>query len=138
MIENVECVAIDLFTKVNLKFCFVYICMSLTAASNAEIVASICTILHNYFQVCYPVYIVGDYNLPYINWNILSNYGGSQLIVNFCIHNSLTLLITESTHYTNGYIFNLLLCNFAGFKYLKSHCISAPLSNTCDHYSINF
>ena len=50
----------------------------------------------------------------------------------------MTQLITESTHCTSGNILDLLLCNFAWNKNLKSHCISAPLSDTCDHYSINF
>ena len=66
MIENAEYVAIDAFTKTNLEFCFCFY-MSPTAVLNTEIVISICTILNNYLQVCYPVlYIVGDLNLPYI------------------------------------------------------------------------
>ena len=79
MIENAECVAIDVFTKTNLKLRFVCVYMSPTAASNAKIVTSICTILHNYLQVCYPVYIVGGFNLPYINSNMPSSYGGKKL-----------------------------------------------------------
>ena len=50
----------------------------------------------------------------------------------------MTELITESAYCTSGNILDLLQCNFAGHKYLKSHCICAPLSDTCDHYSINF
>ena len=61
-----------------------------------------------------------------------------NIFVNFCIHNSLTQLITESTHCTSGNSLDLLLCNFAGHKYLKFRCISVSLSDTCDHYSINF
>ena len=64
MIENAECVAIDLLIKTNIKFCFVCIYMLPAATSNAEIVNRICTILHNYLQVCYPIYIVDDFNLP--------------------------------------------------------------------------
>ena len=46
-------------------------------------------------------------------------------------------MISEPTH-CNDNILDLLLCNTIGNKYLNSHCVDAPMSNSCEYYSIHF
>ena len=108
-------------------------------ASNSANVENFCNILYNYNCVNFPVFIVGDFNMPTIDWSIPATSAGKnqQVFLKFCTDNALKQLISEPTR-CNGNILDLLLCNTINNKYLNSHCVDAPMSNSCDHYFIHF
>ena len=138
--NDVEFIVANLNTNKSLsKMRIICVYISPNTASNNANVENFCNILYNYVCVNFPVFIVGDFNMPAIDWSIPATFAGKnqQVLLKFCIDNALKQLISEPTH-CNGSILDLLLCNIIGNKYLNSHCVDASMSNSCDHYSIYF
>ena len=138
--DDVEFIVADLNTNKSLsKMRIMCVYISPNTASNSANVENFCNILYNYVCVNFPVFIIGDFNMPTIDWFIPATFArkNQQVLLKFCTDNALKQLISEPTH-CNDNIFNLLLCNTIGNKYLNSHCVDAPMSNSCDHYSIHF
>ena len=87
----------------------------------------------------FPFYILGDFNLPNIDWNIPSTTYNDchKSFIKFCSDNILTQLIDSPTH-KNGNILDLLLCNYMGLDRVKFHSVDSPLTDTNDHNLISF
>ena len=85
---------------------------------------------------CY--YILGDFNMPYIDWKELSssNKAGKQFL-KFCTNLSLNQKIDKPT-FKSGSILDLLLCDDISSALLNSVEILPPLTTTCDHNTITF
>ena len=83
-------------------------------------------------------YILGDFNLPRIDWTIPASLGGPchDYFLECCQNASLTQRILEPTH-LSGNTLDLLLCSDPSFQFVESFCVSAPFSATCDHSSLN-
>ena len=82
--------------------------------------------------------IIGDFNLPDIDWDLLS--GESRQSTNFCeliVHLNLCQLITSSTH-NAGNILDLILTNNDQLVYdiVIRHVLPSGLSS--DHFIITF
>ena len=86
-----------------------------------------------------PFYILGDFNLPYIDWNIPSTTYNDchKCFIKFCSDNLFTQLIDSPTH-KNGNILDLLLCNYMALDRVKFHLVDSPLTNINDHNVILF
>ena len=83
-------------------------------------------------------YILGDFNMPFINWQSFSSSTTSgEIFIDFCIQHSLEQHINKATH-KYGSILDLILCDKASFTNLESINILSPLSTTCDHNIITF
>ena len=87
----------------------------------------------------FPVFIVRDFNLLTFDWSVPSTSVGKnqRIFLKFCTDNSLKQIISEPPH-CNGNILDLLICNTIGSKYLNSHFVDALMSNSCNHFSIQF
>ena len=93
----------------------------------------------NYFRQnksCF--YLLGDFNLPDINWSTLSKTNpAAQRFLDYCIATDLQQHITKPTC-SSGNILDLLLCDEISVRPLHSIDILPPLSTTCDHNMIKF
>ena len=139
-IDCAELIAVDvLLKKFNLQFRLICCYLSPRAAGSAENVEKLCKVIDNCIAGSSPAYIVGDFNLPNINWSIPSTNSGPshQTFLDFVTYNSLDQLITEPTH-CDGHVLDLLLCNLFGQKYLMNYYVGMPLSTSCDHSLIHF
>ena len=84
-----------------------------------------------------PFYILGDFNLPNINWAIPNNHGNSAHaeFLNFCCSNSLSQCIDYPTH-DRGNILDLLICTYTAKNILINHSSNTPPWHT-DHFLIS-
>ena len=105
-LDFAEFIVIDVTSNRNKsKFRFVF---PPNAAASLENIDKVCKILTSCINVSFPTFVLGDFNLPYIDWSIPISHGGvnHQAFVQFCINNSLNQLIAEPTH-SNGNILYL-------------------------------
>ena len=139
---------IDIPTRAKLGLCSVYafcaklgFCfyLSLNAAASLENIDKVCKVLTPCINISFPTFVLGDFNLPYIDWSVPVSHAGvnHQAFVQFCINNPLNQLITEPI-YSDGNILDLLLCNYFSSNILISCCIDMPFCSSCDHSSIHF
>ena len=86
------------------------------------------------FPKKFSFYVVGDFNMPKIDWRIPSTdfNKAHECLLNFCTDNFLTQVIESPTH-KNGNILDLIICNHYGLDRIISHSTNFPLTNTCDH-----
>ena len=139
-IDCAELIAVDvLLKKFNLQFRLICCYLSPKAAGSAKNVEKLCKVIDNCIAGSSLAYIIGDFNLPNINWSIPSTNSGPshQTFLDFVTYNSLGPLITEPPH-CDEHVIDLLLCNLFGQKYLMNYYASMPLSTSCDHSSIHF
>ena len=132
--NNFEILCIDVYVnKASIRF----ICVYLPPASSTEVVMSLCNVISS-LLINSPTYIVGDFNLPNINWKIPFSSGNKShdIFLSFCNNNALTQLLTEPTH-EKGNILDLLICNNTAKPLATSFVISAPLSANCDHFLLS-
>ena len=86
----------------------------------------------NYF------YLIGDLNLPHINWNSLScNSDSNKIFLDFCINSGLQQFVSESTH-KSGSTLDLLICNHLSSRRIISTNVLPPFMSSCDHNVIHF
>ena len=90
-------------------------------------------------SVNFPISVLGDFNLPHIDWSIPVSHDGPkhQGFVEFCINNFLTQAIADPTHCDKN-ILNFLLCNNFSINSLQSYDVGTHLGSSCDHSSIHF
>ena len=139
-LDFLEFIVIDVTSNRNKrKIKFVCFYFPPNAAASLENIDKVCKILTSCINVSFPTFVLGDFNLPYIDWSVPISHGGvnHQAFVQFCITNSLNQLIAEPTH-SNGNILDLLLCNYFSSNILISYCIDMPFCSSCDHSSIHF
>ena len=72
-------------------------------------------LIRHFIPKKFPFYILGDFNLPHIDWNIPSTtYNGCcKSFIKFCSDNTFTQLIESPTHKDVNILY-LLLCNYMG------------------------
>ena len=105
------------------KAIFVCLYLSPNAATKVENIEQIYQMLAFCVNANFPTFILGDFNLPYIDWGIPVSHGGlnHQDFVKFCINNSLTQIIDDPTH-CDGNILDLLLCNNFSVQFTIASC----------------
>ena len=121
-----------IFKRLKLRFLCIY--LPPLPAKCALTVKNLIKMIKIFIPNDYSFYILGDFNLPNINWTIPStDYNEShECFLNFCTDNFLTQLIENPTH-KNGNILDLLICNHFGLDRIISHSTSFPRTDTCDH-----
>ena len=124
--------------KHRIRFCCIYIppCSS----RNLEVIKYICRIIAKLSScTSTPFYLIGDFNLPLINWNIPASEGDSahDAFLTFVLSQSFHQFIDVPTH-EKGNILDLLLCNIPAKHQLLNHYVSSPITSTCDHNLISF
>ena len=133
-----EYVCVDLVIGKSItRFCCTYIPPSSSLCSHT--IAAICTTLQDLMTTSKPFFLLGDFNLPYYNWNIPVSLGDNShdTFLSFCLSNGLTQNITEPTH-IKGNTLDLLFCNMTAKNILLSFSVDQPLSLTCDHNVVSF
>ena len=123
--------------KIPIRFLCIYIPPNFSSCLST--VSSMCTLINNLCTDSKPCFVIGDFNLPNIDWNVpISNGNASHdFFLNFCTANNWTQHITEPTHNQNNTL-DLLLSNILANNILLSSTVNAPLTSTCDHNAISF
>jgi hypothetical protein len=151
--DNFEFICVDLFNpdKTRIRLLCFYIppspskCASTTETDEmtatkikASTIKAVCHVIKSLTNPLYPCYIVGDFNLPQINWSIPTTCGGPshKIFLDFCTTNCLTQCINVATHEKEN-ILDLLLCNEIAYNKLLCYSIKSPLTSSCDHNVIS-
>ena len=96
-------------------------------------IINVCKVISFFLISTAPFIILGDFNLPKINWtNSTANGQAAEIFLNFCVNNALTQCIDSATH-KDGNVLDLLLCNLPALSILISSSVNCPISSTCDH-----
>ena len=136
-IANFEFLCIDLFENgLRTRFVCIYLPPKFSVCANT--VKTLCKLIDNLSDPSIPCFVIGDFNLPKIDWEHYSTTGGitDNIFLQFCINNGWTQHIQTSTHIKNNTL-DLLLSNFLGNKYLQSFSVTPPLTTNCDHNVIS-
>ena len=101
-------------------------------------VSDVCCLLTRLFIRDLPLFLLGDFNLPKIDWNVPMSYGNTahDTFFEFCAENSLHQCVNESTH-EKGNILDLFFTNVISYNSLLSCNVLCPMSSTCDHSLIS-
>lgn len=128
---TLEVVTVKLELKVPLTVCLVYL-PPLSSHSN------LLSYLDHLLSLNQKTVILGDFNLPDINWESLS--GSSPQSHNFCdliFKYNITQFVTLPTH-TKGNILDLILSNDPDLVHDLSIDSSNSLPPSSDHFKITF
>ena len=130
--SNFEFFCVDLNSSRNgMRFLCIYIPPDSSRCPLTMV--NVCNVISFFLTTSSPFILLGDFNLPKINWNTFSAKGkSSQLFLNFCIENGLSQCITSPTH-KDGNILDLVFCNSAGMSHLISQSVDCPATSSCDH-----
>ena len=80
----------------------------------------LCSTISKYKTNCALFYLVGDYNLPFINWEYnTSSTKSGQIFLDFCEDYGIDQHIDEST-FISGSILDLLLCDNVSYRKINS------------------
>ena len=127
--SNFEFICVDLKSNIRL-LCF-YIPPD--SSKCPLTINNICKIISFYLTTSTPFILLGNFNLPKINWNTFTAKGHSaKIFLDYCIKNGLTQLVNSATH-KDGNILDLALCNPTGISHLISNSVGSPLTSKCDH-----
>ena len=133
-LNNFEYLCIDLF--INPSSCMRFLCFYIRPAfSKCQLtIKAVCTVIDRLCLPQKPCIIIGDFNLPNINWDIPTAHGdlSHQIFLDFCSSSNLTQCIRDPTHDKQN-ILDLVLCNDAAYKILNSHMVKPPMLLKCDH-----
>ena len=115
---------------------YYFCCCYFQPGATGNKVKEYCRLLRRYYNSDYPLYYIGDFNLPNINW-IEEKASGTpeNELLNLCNGLNLKQHIMEPTHET-GSTLDLLLSNKPGSNLLVCSNVAAPFSDTCDHSMI--
>ena len=98
---------------------------------------SLCNSIESYLEVM-PVFIVGDFNMPGIDWQSMSSSSkADDPFLELYTDSSLRQHIHEATHDSSS-ILDLVLTNPIANDLLIRCDVSAPFTSTCDHNTISF
>ena len=142
--DEFELLCVDLFVDTN-KLRFICVYLPPAFASDLGVVKKVCKTISNLSNSSRKIFILGDFNLPNINWETLEEGNDSEIdpvkaheyFVHFCLKNCLQQFVTEATH-TKGNILDILLCNPPSRDLLLNVDVNPPLSTTCDHNLVSF
>lgn len=135
--ECFEYICVDVHTGKSItRFCCLYV-PPMTANSITELY-NVCNCLNICISVKHCAYIMGDFNLPHIDWSIPSSIGNSShdYFVDFCNTAHLIQHVLQPTHLC-GSTLDLLFCTLQGSCNMESLEICPPFSDTCDHSSVS-
>ena len=133
-----EFICVDVYNgRKPYRFCCYYI-PPRTSISN-ECIQKVCRTINSFLTHNTPNFIIGDFNLPTIDWENLSSNGiaPNDVFLSFCADNCLKQCVTEATH-EKGNILDLVLCNSFAFDILYSCSVLPPLATSCDHSIVSF
>ena len=135
--DDFEHLCVDIFTPQSQNASHRFVCYYNPPGQSKDRILQLCNSVENYLQPS-PVFIVGDFNLPSINWKISSTSSSSQQqFLDLCIESSLMQHITEPTH-ISGSTLDLVLTNFTARDLLIKCQTLAPFTSSCDHNFISF
>ena len=137
-INNFEFICVDLLCKPSsIRFLCIYLPPKFSAC--VDTINSVCYVISHFSNVNFPCFVLGDFNLPNIDWSKSLSHGNKShdTFLQFCINNGWSQEIHTSTHLKQN-ILDLLLCNYISKNILLSTSIDSPLSSTCDHNLIRF
>ena len=107
-------------------------------SKDKEVVKALCNCIHFYKKDRPLFYLLGDFNLPSINWeNLCTKNGCANVFLEFCISECLEQVVHEHTTMNNS-IIDLLLCDELSSRRLTAVQVLPPLASTCDHCMIEF
>ena len=123
-----------------IKLCSAYpkitfVCFYLPPDSSKCIstISNLCKVISFFLTHNEPFILLGDFNLPSINWaTMTAGNSSSQYFLDFCTNNCLTQIISSPTH-SCGNILDLVLCNISAKSQINNSKINPPLTTTCDH-----
>lgn len=133
VISNFEFLCIDLFhNSLQTRFLCLYLPPKFSICPNT--VKTVCKLIDNLSSMLFPCFVIGDFNLPKIDWESYSSNGSisHDIFLQFCVNNGWTQHIQSSTHIKHNTL-DLLLSNFLGNKTLQSFSVNPPLTTKCDH-----
>ena len=94
---------------------------------------NVCKVISFYLSTSTPFILLGDFNLPKINWSTYTaECHSADIFLDYCIENGLSQCITSATH-KDGNILDLVICNNTGLSCLISNSVDSPLTSSCDH-----
>lgn len=135
MYSSLECVAFDLvLSKV---YCYRFVCFynPPTCATSSVDTATLCSLIDS-LSMTYPLFIVGNFNLPNINWYVPISLGSPShdLFLNCVTQNGLTQIVSQPTHGSN--CIDLVLVS--SLELIWDISVVQPFSSSCDHSTIHF
>ena len=136
--SNFEFVCADVLLESNSTARFMCFYIPPSYSGQIDTISKCCDIITCAIPFASPIYIMGDFNLPAIDWEIPVSKGGPShdYFVDFCIENSLTQCVQESTH-NKGNMLDLVLCNHLAYNQLLQCLVNPPLTSKCDHNSVS-
>ena len=132
-LNNFEFLCVDFYMgRSPIRFLCVYLPPRFSCCNST--VETLCKLIRKLSNPQIPCYIIGDFNLPKIDWkfNISNGSLSHKVFLEFCTHNGWKQHITSSTHIKHN-ILDLVLSNFPGDRYLQSVSVNSPLTFKCDH-----
>ena len=67
---SIECLVIDIFFTRSVAYRFMCFYNPPSSANDSESTETLCSCIDCYSNTCYPVFVVGDFNFPAIDWRI--------------------------------------------------------------------
>ena len=137
--EFFEYLCVDMISyasKTTLRFYCIYVPPDIS--QNSDAINLLCKSLTIHKLNTDYFYIIGDLNMPSIDWKdstAVTRTG--KIFLNFCISNSQNQLITEPTT-TSGSLLDLFICDPVSENLLQQIEVEPPLCLTCDHHVISF
>ena len=137
--SNFDFLPIDLLLD---KTSFRIICFYIPPCSSIchQTIRNVCSTIESFLQPTVPTILLGDFNLPKIDWENMSAVGvstSSNEFLKFCLKHGLNQLVTSPTH-KDGNILDLILCNTTANSIIISSQVDCPISSTCDHNTLSF
>ena len=131
---NLEVVSVKLNCKTPLIVCLVYI----PPYAKLKYFTCIFNYLNNLLSQNHNIILLGDFNLPDIDWNSLTGHSAySNQLCNLIFQYNLTQFVTFPTH-VMGNILDLVLSDNIGLISNTTYDSSQSSLLTSDHYVISF
>lgn len=141
VVNSVQCetIAIDLILDhYTVRLICSYVTNSDSAAVRKARIVDECDLISTLCLCPHPVVLVGDFNLPDIDWNdlrISEETSKESVFVNTCLSNGLYQLVSEATRKPSGSLIDLLLTTEPGI--IDHVCVIDPPVRS-DHQAITF
>ena len=103
-------------------------------ANDIQSTENYCSCIDYYSNTCHPVFVVGDFNFPAIDWNIPICNGclNQSKFLTCTLRNGLTQLVHSPTHGSNY----LDLVSASVPHLVTTLSVVDPFSSSCDHSSV--
>ena len=133
---SIECLVIDIFFTRSVAYRFMCFYNPPSSANDSESTETLCSCIDCYSNTCYPVFVVGDFNFPAIDWRIPTCSGclNHSKFLTCTLCNGFTQLVHSPTHGNN-----CLDLAFASKPHLVADLsVVDPFSISCDHLSVEY